>query len=80
MGGVLTTFSFIPQILKTLKTQEMNNISFVMYIIIGTGFLLWTIYGALLENWVIFLFNLLALAFVLVILVLFNRHRKISFS
>lgn len=76
VGGVLTTFSFLPQILKTIQTKQIDSVSFYMYIIISCGFLLWTIYGVLLENWVIFIFNLIALAFAIVILVLFHRHNK----
>jgi MtN3 and saliva related transmembrane protein len=76
MGGVLTTFSFVPQILKTIKTKDIDHVSFLMYIIISIGFFLWTIYGVLLENWVIFIFNLIALAFTITIMVLFRRHSK----
>jgi len=76
VGGVLTTFSFLPQILKTIQTKQIDSVSFYMYIIIACGFLLWTIYGVLVENWVIFIFNLIALAFAIVILVLFHRHNK----
>lgn len=74
VGGVLTTFSFLPQIFKIIKRKEIDDVSFYMYITISIGFLLWTIYGVLLENWVIFIFNLIALAFSFTILVLYNRH------
>lgn len=76
VGGVFTTFSFLPQIFKTIQKQKVEGVSFYMYLIIAVGFLLWTIYGILLENWVIFVFNLIALAFAIVILILYSRHQK----
>ncbi len=45
MAGVLTTLSFLPQVVKIWKLKETKDISLEMYIMLGTGILLWFIYG-----------------------------------
>ena len=48
IAGICTTVSFIPQIVKILKTRHAGDISLYMYLVLTTGILLWLIYGILL--------------------------------
>ena len=41
----LTTLSFIPQALKTLRSGDTRGISLRMYVLFTTGIALWGIYG-----------------------------------
>ena len=45
IGALLTTISFIPQVLQVLKTKDVSGISLGMYIIFVLGVILWTAYG-----------------------------------
>lgn len=45
IAGALTSFGFIPQIIKGLKTKKMEDVSYYMPIIIAIGMTLWLIYG-----------------------------------
>jgi MtN3 and saliva related transmembrane protein len=57
IAAFLTTASFLPQAIKTIKTRDTSGISFVMYLmfVVGVGF--WLAYGVLLENHVIIIAN-----------------------
>lgn len=44
-AAFLTTASFIPQAVLTLKTRDTKSLSLSMYIMFTTGLLLWLIYG-----------------------------------
>lgn len=44
-AGILTTGSFIPQVIKIYKTRETKDISMAMFIILAIGIALWLIYG-----------------------------------
>ena len=67
-AAVLTTLSFLPQMLHTFKTRDVSGISLVMYSAFTVGVGLWLVYGLLLGSWPIVVANvitvLLALAIV----------------
>ena len=65
-----TTFSYLPQALKTIRSKQTKDLSLGMYVILAIGILLWLIYGLLLQNLPIILANGVTIVFVLVILVL----------
>ena len=50
VAASLTTASFLPQVLKTIKTRDTAGISFAMYILYAKGVFLWLVYGALIHN------------------------------
>ena len=47
IAGALTTVSFLPQVLKCLRTKSTSDISGTMSVIFETGVILWLIYGLL---------------------------------
>jgi MtN3 and saliva related transmembrane protein len=69
-AAVLTTGSFIPQALKTLKTRETKDISLWMYVFFSIGLILWEVYGIIIMEWPIILANGVTFMLVLPILVL----------
>jgi len=44
-AAFLTTASFLPQALLTLKTRDTRSLSLSMYTLFTTGVLTWLIYG-----------------------------------
>lgn len=62
-AACLTTFSYIPQMIKVIKTKRTNDISVIMYFAIMTGIFLWLIYGICLVDWPIILANAFSLIF-----------------
>ncbi len=45
MAALLTTLSFFPQALKTLRSGDTSAISLRMYGLVTAGIALWAIYG-----------------------------------
>jgi MtN3 and saliva related transmembrane protein len=74
IAAFLTTVSFLPQVVKTIKTKDTSGISLLMYSIFVSGVFLWLIYGILLKNIVITSANLLT--FILAGLVLLIKLRS----
>ena len=58
LAASLTTFSFLPQAVKTIKTKDTSGISLVMYSMFTLGILGWLIYGFLKQDIPLFLANL----------------------
>tara|TARA_Y100001978_G_C23281973_1_gene240726 strand:- start:141 stop:407 length:267 start_codon:yes stop_codon:yes gene_type:complete len=70
IAALLTTLAFLPQLIKTLKTQKAEDVSLITLIMFLTGVLSWIIYGykisskpILIANIITFILNLLILIF-----------------
>jgi len=75
IAGTFTTFAFLPQALKTIKTKQTSDISLIMYVIINIGVILWLIYGLLRSDIPVILANGIVLIFTLTILGLKIRYK-----
>ena len=45
LAGTLTTLAFLPQLIKTWKTQSADDVSMGMLLTLCSGILLWILYG-----------------------------------
>ncbi|BAH81901.1 SemiSWEET transporter [Streptococcus dysgalactiae] len=45
IAACLTTFGFVPQVIKVIKTKDTESISLGMYVMAVTGMLLWLTHG-----------------------------------
>lgn len=68
IGAVLTTVSFLPQAIKTIKTHDTESISFFMYLMFSIGVILWMIYGIGTGQMQITIANAITAIFALIIL------------
>lgn len=68
VAATLTTASFLPQAIMTLKTRDTASLSLGMYSLFTTGVLLWLIYGIYLANLAIILANAVTLLLAMLIL------------
>lgn len=77
VAALLTTFGFVPQIIKLLKTRKTDGVSAIMVVQIAAGLLLWVIYGILRNDSIIIIANtigfLLAIATLMLYLIFKNR-------
>ena len=69
-AAILTTLAFLPQLIKTLKTQKADDVSLITLIMFLTGVLSWIVYGykissvpILIANIITFILNFLILIF-----------------
>lgn len=49
-AGMLTTISFLPQVIKTWKTKSAKDLSLGMFLIFAVGVSLWLVYGIYVGN------------------------------
>ncbi len=70
VAAALTTSSFVPQALLTMRTRDVSGISMGMYGVFTTGVAAWLAYGLMQRSWPIVIANALTLALATTILVL----------
>lgn len=75
VAGMLTTGSFVPQVVKTIRTKDTKGLSLTMYLITCIGILLWLIYGTLLMNIPILAANSVTLVLAATILFLKLKYK-----
>jgi MtN3 and saliva related transmembrane protein len=61
LAGALTTASFLPQAIMTIKTKDTSSLSLGMYSLFTLGVLCWLVYGIQLVNYAIILPNAITL-------------------
>lgn len=50
IAAALTTLSFIPQVIKVLRTKDTSGISLIMYSLFVLGVFLWIIHGIIIRD------------------------------
>jgi MtN3 and saliva related transmembrane protein len=76
IAATLTTASFIPQVLQTLKTKDVSGISLMMYSVFTVGIGLWLVYGVLISAWPIVIANAITLTLAGTILWMKIRYKS----
>lgn len=67
MAACLTTFSFIPQIIKVVKSKSAADVSRVTLLQLMSGVFLWIIYGIYLRDFIIIAANSITFASLIVL-------------
>ncbi len=75
VAAVLTTASFVPQVLHTLRTKDVSGISLSMYSVFVVGVSLWLVYGLMLDAWPIVIANAITVTLAACILAMKVRYR-----
>ncbi len=77
IAAFCTTFAFIPQVIKTVKTKDVSGISLSMYSIFTTGVLFWFLYGVAIKETPIIIANsiTLVLAGTVLIVAIKEKHK-----
>jgi len=60
-AGFITTLTFLPQVLKTYKEKSAKDVSLNMFVIAAINEVMWVVYGALKNDMVIVLTNVVVL-------------------
>jgi len=75
LAAILTTVSFMPQVLHTLRTKDVSGISLGMYSVFTAGVSLWLVYGILLGELPIIIANAITVALASTILGMKLKYR-----
>jgi MtN3 and saliva related transmembrane protein len=73
-AAVLTSTSFIPQAVMTIRSRDTRGISRGMYIIFTIGVALWLAYGIYINSWPMILANVVTLVLAGTVLTLKLRY------
>ena len=78
IAAVLTTSAFVPQVIKTWKSKDVEGLSLTMYSVFFVGIILWLVYGIMVESIAVILANVITaiLAFILVFFKLKYHNKK----
>ena len=74
-AAVLTTVSFVPQVIRAWRSRSTRDISLPMFSVMALGIVLWLIYGALIGDLPLIIANVVTLILVLMILFLKLRYK-----
>ncbi|HXE95179.1 MAG TPA: SemiSWEET transporter [Dongiaceae bacterium] len=58
VAGTFTSIASIPQVVKTLKTRHVRDISVWQPLLLALGVALWMFYGILIKDWPLILANI----------------------
>ena len=73
VAGCLSTYSFVPQVMKCWRTGDTAAISLKMFAVRAFGLMLWTVYGFAVWSFPVLIFS--ALGFILSLVILFLKIR-----
>jgi MtN3 and saliva related transmembrane protein len=75
LAGMLTTASFVPQIIKIAQTRQTRDLSLSAYVVLSLGVLLWVVYGVLINQVAIIVPNTLVFFMGIYIVIMKLRHQ-----
>lgn len=75
-AAALTMFSFIPQIIKSLRSKSVKDVSPVTLFQLSAGVSLWVVYGIHQKDIIIITANIITLTTLLVLICLFFKYRS----
>ena len=76
IAAILTTSSFLPQLIKVWKTKSSKGVSTLMYFVMLLGVILWGVYGYLIESKSVLIANIVAGLLQIVILILIFKNKN----
>ena len=74
LAGFITTLGYIPQVVKGYRSGRMDDVSIFMPVVLMAGMTLWLIYGIILEDIPIMLWNAVSVILNGVIIVMKLRY------
>lgn len=75
VAGLLTTISFLPQVIKTWKIKETKNLSLGTFILQEIANILWVVYGIIINQSPLIVWNTMTAALVLIIIILKLKYK-----
>lgn len=75
-AAVVTTASFLPQLVKAYRTKSVADFSWIMLIVLSIGLALWLTYGIFRRDPAIMMANGITLFFVIILQALKLRYNR----
>jgi MtN3 and saliva related transmembrane protein len=74
-AAALTTFAYLPQSIKTIRTKHTKDLSLTTIIMLEIGLICWLIYGLMISSIPIIAANTLSILLMTIILILKIKYR-----
>ena len=75
LAAICTTFSFLPQAIKVIRTKQTKDLSLVMYSVFTLGVFLWLMYGILVKDAPLIIANVITFILAATILIMKIRYK-----
>jgi MtN3 and saliva related transmembrane protein len=75
MAASFTTFAYLPQSIKAIRTRHTKDISLSMVIMLEIGLITWLTYGLMISSIPIIAANTVSIAFMTIILYLKIKYK-----
>ncbi|MCM8781185.1 MAG: SemiSWEET transporter [Candidatus Omnitrophica bacterium] len=75
-AATLTTFSFVPQIIKIIQTKSSKDLSLITLLQFALGVFLWMIYGIHIKDIIIITANTVTLVTIITLISLYFVYKK----
>jgi MtN3 and saliva related transmembrane protein len=75
-GALLTTFGYVPQIIKMHRTKSARDISPVTLLQISAGTVLWALYGYHMRDVILVSSNIIAFIIMVVAMIQYNFYSR----
>lgn len=76
LAALLTTFGFVPQIIKMRKTKSVKDMSIVTFFQFSAGVFLWTLYGIYLGDLILITANIVTFITLVIAIVLYYHYTQ----
>lgn len=76
-AGALTTLSFLPQVVRTMRTRSARDLSWTWIVMMTAGITAWCVYGTLRTDVPVIIANGITLVLVSALAVLKARHERV---
>ncbi len=74
IAGAVCTLSFLPQVIRILKTRNTHDLSLSTFLLFSFGVLLWLCYGILIHDSPVIIANAVTFLLAMIIVALKMRH------
>ncbi len=75
LAAFLTTFAYLPQSIKAIKTKETKDLSLPTIIMLEIGLITWLIYGLLINSIPVIAANTASIGFMTIILIMKIKYK-----
>jgi MtN3 and saliva related transmembrane protein len=76
IAATLTMFSFVPQIVKSLRTKSVRDVSSITLFQFSLGVFFWVIYGIYRKDPIIICANLVSLLTLVILIFMYFKYGK----
>lgn len=78
IAATLTMFGFVPQIVRSLRTRSVKDVSPIALFQLSTGVFLWIIYGIYRQDPIIIIANTVSLVTLFVLIFLYFKYGRLA--